>query len=331
MSKTVVLVSMTESEPEARHFRDAIANDAELRDAIELRFAEREQIPEQIADAPIFVCGGISSEALAAANNLRWLAFWSAGLDGKITLEMTNRHLLITNASGVHGPNIAEHVLAFMLMFTREMPFYTRQQIAGKYDRGEYPKRSGAGELSGQTLGIVGLGRIGEALTQRAKAFEMRVVATKRDPNSRYEAAIQPDAIYAAEELPRLLAESDHICNCLPYTPETEHLFNAEAFAQMKPTAYFYNIGRGKTVDEAALVAALQSEKIAGAGLDVFETEPLPADSPLWQMENVIITPHVSGGTPHYFPRFAAIFAANLKRYLNREPLENLYHPQKGY
>ena len=331
MNKTVILVSMAETEPEAKHFADVVENDAELRDRIELRFASREEMPKRIMDAQILVCGGVSAEALAAANNLRWLAFWSAGLDGKITPEMTNRHLLITNASGVHGPNIAEHVLAFMLMFTREMPFYLRQQIARRYDRGEYPKRSHATELSGQTLGIVGLGRIGEALTRRAKAFEMRVVATKRNPTARYEAEIKPDAIYAPEELPRLLAESDHVCNCLPHTPETEHLFNTAAFAQMKLTAYFYNIGRGKTVDETALIAALQTEQIAGAGLDVFETEPLPADSPLWQMENVIITPHVSGGTPHYFSRFAAIFAANLKRYLNREPLQNLYDAQKGY
>ena len=331
MSKTIALVSLAEDDGEAKHFRDAIAGDAELRDQIELRFANREQILARIADAPIFVGGGISSEALAAANNLRWLAFWSAGLDGKITPEMTNRHLLITNASGVHGPNIAEHVLAFMLMFTREMPFHLRQQIQSKWEREGNAQRVMAGELSGQTLGIVGLGRIGEALTQRAKAFEMRVVATKRDPTARYEAAVKPDAIYASEELPRLLAESDHVCICLPLTPETHHLFNAETIALMKPTACLYNIGRGKIVDEAALISALQNGKIAGAGLDVFETEPLPADSPLWQMENVLITPHVSGGTPHYFSRFAAIFAANLKRYLNREPLQNLYDPQKGY
>ena len=331
MSKTVVLVSMAEDDGDSQAFVNAIENDAELRDRIELRFANREQTLERIADAQIAACGGISNEALAAANNLRWLAFWSAGLDGKITPEMTNRNLIVTNASGVHGPNIAEHVMAWMLMFTREMPFYLRHQIAGNYVRGDNAKRAGAGELTGQTLGIVGLGRIGEALTRRAKSFDMRVVATKRNPAARYESAIAPDAIYSPEELPRLLAESDHVCVCLPYTPETEHIINAGTLACMKPTALLYNIGRGKVVDEAALVAALQKGTIAGAGLDVFETEPLPADSLLWTMENVLITPHVSGVTPYYFSRFAAMFAANLKRYLNREPLQNLYDPQKGY
>ncbi len=331
MSKTIVLVSMAEDDGDAQAFVRAIEGDAELRDRTELRFARREETSAKIADAQIVVCGSIAPEALAAANDLRWLAFWSAGLDGKITPEMTNRHLLITNASGVHGPNIAEHVLAWMLMFTREMPFYLRQQIQSQWEREGNAQRIGAGELAGQTLGIVGLGRIGEALTQRAKSFEMRVVATKRDPNARYESAIAPDAVYLPEELPRLLAESDHVCICLPHTPETEHLINAEALAFMRPTAYLYNIGRGKVVDEAALVAALQGGKIAGAGLDVFEAEPLPAESPLWQMENVLITPHVSGVTPRYFSRFAAQFAANLKRYLNREPLQNLYDPLKGY
>lgn len=326
-----MLVSIAGDDGDSQAFVNAIENDAELRDQIELRFANREQTSERITDAHILACGGISSEALAAGHNLRWLAFWSAGLDGKITSEMTNRNLLVTNASGVHGPNIAEHVLAWMLMFTREMPFYLRQQIAGNYGGGDNSGRAGANELTGQTLGIVGLGRIGEALTQRAKSFDMRVVGTKRNPTASYESAIHPDAVYAPEELPRLLAESDHVCVCLPHTPETEHTINAKMLAYMKSTAYFYNIGRGKVVDEAALVAALQNGKIAGAGLDVFETEPLPAESPLWKMENVLITPHVSGATPHYFSRFAAQFAANLKRYQNREPLQNLYDPQKGY
>jgi phosphoglycerate dehydrogenase-like enzyme len=159
----------------------------------------------------------------------------------------------------------------------------------------------------------------------------MRVVAMKRDPQARYAAEIVPDALYPPEALPRLLAESDHVCITLPYTPETHHLFDAARLAQMKPGAYLYNIARGKIIDEEPLIAALQSGTLAGAGLDVFETEPLPADSPLWRMENVLITPHVSGNTPHYFHRVAALFAANLKRYLHGEPLRNLYDAARGY
>lgn len=331
MKRTVVLVLLPPDDHDSTAFRDAFENDPELRDRVELRVAAGDAAREGIADVEVVVCGGIRPELLDAATNLRWISFWSAGLDGKITPQIQARNLLITNASGVHGPNIAEHVLAFMLMFIREMPRHFRAQMAGQWLRNGNTQRVGAQELSGQTLGIVGLGRIGEALTVRAKAFGMRVVATKRDVHARYAAEVVPDALYPQEELPRLLAESDHVCIALPYTPETHHLFNAETLAHMKPTATLYNIARGRIVDENALIAALQNGRIAGAGLDVFEEEPLPYDSPLWKMENVILTPHVAGLTPHYFARVAALFTENLKRYLRGQHLNNLYDPQRGY
>jgi len=331
VSKTVVLVMLPTGDKDARAFHDAIEADAELRDRVELRFGRGDEAKAAIGAAEIVVSGHVSQELLEAAPHLRWIAFWSAGMDGKVTEAMTARNLMLTNASGVHGPNIAEHVMGFMLMFTRELHLHMRNQVAGVWNRNGNSQRLGANELAGQTLGIVGLGRIGEALAVRAKGCEMRVIATKRDPNARYEAAVIPDAIYPPEELPRLLAESDHVCIALPYTPETHHLFNAGLLAQMKPTAYLYNIGRGKIVDESALIEALRAGTIAGAGLDVFETEPLPADSPLWKMENVILTPHTAGVTPHYFSRFAALFADNLHRYLNNQSLQNLYDPERGY
>ena len=332
MSKTVVVLIMLEADDtDAQTFRDAIAADALLRDRVELRFGRGDDAKAAIGEAEIVVSGGVSQEMLEAAPHLRWIAFWSAGMDGKVSEPMRARDLALTNASGVHGPNIAEHVLAFMLMFTRELHLHMRSQVAGVWGRPAAMPRRGANELAGQTLGIVGLGRIGEALTARAKGCEMRVVATKRDPNARYEASVVPDALYPPEELPRLLSESDHVCIALPYTPETHHLFDAALLAHMKPTAYLYNIGRGKIVDESALIEALRANRIAGAGLDVFEAEPLPADSPLWKMENVILTPHVSGSTPYYFPRFAALFADNLRRYLSDRPLQNLYDADRGY
>ncbi|MCW3098998.1 MAG: Phosphoglycerate dehydrogenase and related dehydrogenase [Chthonomonadaceae bacterium] len=331
MSKTVVLVMLPAGDKDEQAFQDAIAADAELKERVELRFGRGDEAKAQIGEAEIVVSGHVSEELLEAAPHLRWIAFWSAGMDGKINETMRARNLALTNASGVHGPNIAEHVLGFMLMFIRELHLHMRSQVAGVWTRNGNSQRLGANELAGQTLGIVGLGRIGEALAARAKACEMRVVATKRDPNARYEASVVPDALYPPEELPRLLAESDHVCIALPYTAETHHLFDAALLAHMKPTAYLYNIGRGKVVDETALIEALRAGTIAGAGLDVFETEPLPADSPLWKMENVILTPHTSGVTPYYFTRFAALFTENLRRYLNDQPLQNLYDPERGY
>lgn len=331
MSKVVVLALLSPEDKDAAPFRAALEGDAWLRERVALRFAQGEAVREAMEEAEVVTCSSLSPELLAAAPKLRWISFWSAGMERKATPEAQARDLLLTSASGVHGPNIAEHVLAFMLMFSRRMHAYLRAQMAGVWGRPNAWSPEGPGELAGQTLGIVGLGRIGEALAARAKACEMRVVATKRDVRSRYDAAIAPDALYPPEELPRLLAESDHVCIAVPYTPETHHLINAERLACMKPTAYLYNIARGKSVDEVALIAALQAGKLAGAGLDVFEAEPLPADSPLWQMENVLITPHVSGATPRYFERIAPQFAANLKRYLNGEPLHNLYDPARGY
>jgi D-2-hydroxyacid dehydrogenase (NADP+) len=334
MSKTVVLTLLAPDSEDARPFAEVVRNDPALRDRVEMRFALPNEAFELARDAEVLNCGNPTPDLLTAAERLRWISFWSAGLDNKVTPQMMARNLLITSANGVHGPNIAEHVLMFMLMFARQMPFYARMQIAGRWERSmPIDRRRGTDvfELKGQTLGIVGLGRIGEALTVRAKAFGMRVLALKRNPQSRYDAEVRPDALYGPDQLPQLLAESDHVCICLPHTPQTYHLFDAAMLAHMKPTAYLYNIARGQIIDEAALVAALQNGSLAGAGLDVFEKEPLAADSLLWQMENVIITPHVSGLTPHYFARTAELFAANLRRYLNGEPLQSLYDPARGY
>jgi phosphoglycerate dehydrogenase-like enzyme len=184
-----------------------------------------------------------------------------------------------------------------MLMFSRGMHHYLRAQMAGEWRR----QIAGfqMGELNGQTLGIIGLGRIGEGLAVRAKACGMRVVALKRNPHSRYDSTIALDALYAPDELSHLLAESDHVCISVPYTPETHHWIDAAALAQMKPTAYLYNIARGKVIDEGALIAALQECRIAGAGLDVFAQEPLPTDSmsPAGRRTTSPVSPNFSAQT----------------------------------
>jgi phosphoglycerate dehydrogenase-like enzyme len=325
-----VVVALAADDPDAHPYRVAILNDPALRDRVDLRFGRGSELDALLADAEVVTCGNLSPEQIAAAKYLRWISFWSAGMDGKVTEQMRERWLLLTNASGVHGANIAEHVMCFMLMFTRRMEVHFRSQMEGRWERGLPATKAGADELTGQTLGIVGLGRIGEALAVRAKAFGMRVVAVKRDPSARHDRA-PIDAIYGLDRIPHLLAESDHVCIALPYTPVTHHLFDADLLARFKPTAYLYNIARGKIVDEAALVDALRNDRLAGAGLDVFETEPLPADSPLWNLPNVLITPHTAGITPHYFQRAAALFAENLKRYLAGQPLHNRYDPSRGY
>ncbi|HEY6334159.1 MAG TPA: D-2-hydroxyacid dehydrogenase [Blastocatellia bacterium] len=330
--RTTVLVLMAPDDKNAAPFRKEIENDTNLSGAVDIRFAAPADAIEVIRDAEVVECINLSADLLAAAPKLRWVSFWSAGLDKRITPEIEAHGLMVTSASGVHGPNIAEQVMAYMLMFTRQMPLFIRAQ-----ENREWAHGTGAGfqELAGKTLGITGLGHIGSTLGARAHAFGMRVVATKRDlSRSRDDWAsgvFVPEALYAAADLPKMLAESDHVCIAVPYTRETHHLFNAAMFAHMKPAAYLYNIARGPIVDEQALVAALRSGRLRGAGLDVFETEPLAQDSPLWSMGNVIITPHVAGFTPYYFERAAKLFAANLERYIQGLPLRNLYVAARGY
>ncbi|CEK13194.1 phosphoglycerate dehydrogenase-like oxidoreductase [Chthonomonas calidirosea] len=329
MSRTLIWIYLEPDDADAQAFWHALEPYSDIQKRIELVFG-RTNVPESVVhEAEVFVCGGVPEDTLKRAERLRWVSFWSAGLDGKVPSWLLKRGVQITNASGVHGPNIAEHVLGMMIYFTRRFDFYLRAQWSRRWER--TPPNRLPGELSGQTLGILGFGRIGEALAVRAHAFGMRVIAVKRDPNRRYDATVQPDRLYGLEGLPEVLSEADHVCVALPYTEQTHHLIDRERLSQMRSSAYLYNIARGKIVDEVALIEALQQGTIAGAGLDVFEEEPLPADSPLWTMENVFLTPHVSGVTPHYFVRFAQLFVANLERYLEGKSLLNRYEPQRGY
>ena len=330
LNKIKALVLLPPDDEDAHYFLDLISLDPELHECVELIFARSEEAFSCIKQVEVVVCGNLSDELIADASVLRWIMFWSAGMDGKARPNLLERNIALTNASGVHGPNIAEHVLAWMLMFNRRMDFHYRMQIEGQWRREPEKNRREASELTGKTLGIVGLGRIGEALAKRAKAFDMRVVATKRDLSSRHEGN-DVDELIPISKLPELLSQSDHICIALPYTPETHHLLNAHMLEHCKNGSFLYNIARGKIIDELALIQALKSGKLAGVGLDVFEQEPLQAESELWTLPNVLITPHTAGLTPLYFKRTAELFAANLKRYLKREPLENLYSVDKGY
>ena len=255
----------------------------------------------------------------------------AAGLDEIITPALLARGIAITNASGVHGPNIAEHVMAMMLMFTRGMPRLLRAQLARRWERDLKSRSDGPGELTGKTLLIVGLGRIGEAIAQRARPFGVRIVALKRDPSNRHDDGVAVDELLGLDALDDVLPRADHVCVTVPLTRETHHLMDARRIARLRAGAYLYNISRGAVIDEPALVDALRAGKLAGAGLDVFEEEPLPATSPLWEMENVILTPHVAGMTPLYYQRTAALFAENLDRFLSGQPLENRFDPARGY
>lgn len=278
------------------------------------------------ADALLGVWG-VTPELLAAAPRLRWIQTSGAGVDRFLIPELLVRDLLLTNLSGVHAPNIAEHLLALMLAFARGLRPLLRDQEAGIWhEYGEGPPPTF--ELEGQTLLVVGMGDIGEALARRARGLDMRVHATRRNP------ALAPpyvERLAPPSGLDELLPEADHVAICLPLTPETRGLFDARRFALAKRGAYIYNVGRGDLIDQDALVVALRSGHLGGAGLDVTSPEPLPPDSPLWSLPNVLITAHTSGRSPRYWDRGIEIVAENVRRFVAGEPLRNLVDQRLGY
>jgi phosphoglycerate dehydrogenase-like enzyme len=325
-----VLVDLPPDSPDVAYFRAALAR---FEGRVEVTFAVDggDHFARALPDADVVVAPALSDDQVARAGRLRWLSSVAAGLDDIATPALLARGVAVTSASGVHGPNIAEHVLAMMLMFTRGMPRLYRAQLARRWQRDAKSRSDGPGELTGKTLLVVGLGRIGEAIAARARPFGMRLVALKRDPAARHDAGIVVDELLPLDALDDALGRADHLCLTVPLTRETHRLMDARRLARLPAGAYLYNISRGAVLDEAALVEALRARRLAGAGLDVFEEEPLPASSPLWELDNVILTPHVSGTTPLYYARTAALFADNLDRFLAGHPLANRFDPARGY
>ncbi len=266
------------------------------------------------------------------APTLRWLQYPGAGVDSlKATgLLEAGSGVIVTTASGIHGTNISEYVFGSMLMFNRAWPEMVRLQ-----DRHIWPRNANwfnlrSRELAGQTLGIVGLGSIGRRVAQLGRAFGMTVLGTRHSATSG-EKDPDVDKVYTLDQLHDLLSRSDYVVLAMPLTPKTAKMIGEPELRAMRPNAYLVNIARGGVVDEPALIRALRERWIAGAGLDVATEEPLPADSPLFSMPNVILTPHISGATDNYDQRLTALFAENLRRYRAKRELLNPYDPKRGY
>ncbi len=258
------------------------------------------------------------------APNLRWIQLTSAGADRLLNSGFIQQGVTVTTVSGLHATPIGEFVISSILMIAKKAPQYMRAQARHEWSR--FMPR----ELFGATVGIVGLGNIGAEVGRLAKSFGCRVIATKRSTTESHR-ALYADEIRPASELHSVLAESDYVVLSMPLTPDTRGLIGEAELKAMKPTAALINIARGPVVDEGALIRALNDGTIAAAALDVFDQEPLPADSPLWDMENVIISPHISGGTEIYNQRAVEIFCENLRHHLADEPLRNIVDPGRGY
>jgi phosphoglycerate dehydrogenase-like enzyme len=257
-------------------------------------------------------------------SNLEWVQCWSAGVNSLPLSEMEARNIKLTSANGVHSFPISETIFALMLGLTRNIHKYVRNQSSKTWHHANLKH-----EIHNKTIGIIGVGAIGKETAKLAKAFGMKVLGVRY--SGRDEEFV--DEMYRQEQLNAVLPQCDYVVVTLPLTKDTKDMFGSEQFALMKSTAFFINIGRGETVREKELITALKEQQIAGAGLDVFGTEPLPGDSPLWNLENVIITPHTSGATENYDERVIQdIFIPNLKRHLKGEtPSINLVDYTKGY
>jgi phosphoglycerate dehydrogenase-like enzyme len=284
--------------------------------------------PREIAaaDATIGVC---SAQVLAQAKQLQWIQWPAAGVERCVQQPlMRERHLLLTNLQRTMGPSMAEHVLGMMLMLSRHLDYFLKEQQQAHWGNDDTPQTPHLADLEGKTVLVVGLGGIGTEVARRAHAFGMRVIATRASGRT------GPDYVsYVGlpDELLKLAKEADFVVNCAPLTPQTTGIFNREFFASLKPGAYFISVGRGRSTVTADLVAALNSGKLAGAGLDVFDPEPLPSDSPLWHVPNLIITPHVSADTPLAEEQRTAVLRENLRRYVAGEPMLSVVDVERGY
>lgn len=265
-------------------------------------------------------------DLLGAAPGLQWIQTASAGVERHLSPRLRASRVVLTNASGVHAVNIAEHVLALLLGFARQLPHLAAAQQRREWDRSALDQRF---EAEGQTLVVVGLGAIGGSIARKAAALGLRVVGVRRDAGG--EAPPGVERVVALDSLDDALARADHVVIALPLTPVTKGLFDAARIARLKQGAHLYNIARGAIVDTAALLDALQSGHLAGAGLDVTDPEPLPPTSPLWRLPQVVITAHTSGVTPQASRRLVDIVIDNLLRARDGRPLRNVVDRTLGY
>jgi D-2-hydroxyacid dehydrogenase (NADP+) len=272
---------------------------------------EESEVGDFIEKADILLCLRISDALLSRAGNLRWIQSMITGtnfIDEQPSFR-ARREIILTSSRGIHGPQMSELAIMLMIAMNRKFPQIVRNQDRRVWER--WPTTL----LANKKVGILGVGVIGESLARKCKAFDMTVWgvgSVKRTVEA-------VDEFHTLEALPYVASEVDYFVCIAPSRPDNRKMVNAEVFSRMKPSAFFVSLGRGEVIDEDALIEVLHQRKIAGAALDVFWQEPLPADSPLWGMDNVIITPHIGGMTDIYVQQAVEIFKENLRRYLQGE------------
>ena len=293
----------------ADRFREAVR---EREPSLDLTVARtRSETADAIRSAEILLSSYVEPSLLESADRLRWIQALSAGVDSLPVDALREREIRLTNAAGAHAQPIAEQVLGYMLAFERRLDRAFEMRRRGVWER------FSGGELAGKTLGIVGLGSIGQRTAELAAAVGMDVVGTKRDPDVDLPAV---DRVYPSDDLEPVLVEADYLLLSCPLTEQTRGLVDRERLGVLPDDAVVINVARGPIVDEEALIEALQQRAIRGAALDVFASEPLPADSPLWDLSTVVVTPHNAGSSPAVRDRIADIFVDNYEAFVADEP-----------
>ncbi len=288
-----------------------------------------ETIDREMAEAEVFISWGMKPEQFGRAKKLRWIHSPAAGVTQLLFPAVVESGVIVTNSTTVHSAPVAEQTIALLFAVARRLRNAADDQARGHWGQIESwnPERIPT-ELNGKMLGLLGLGAIGRQVASRAKALGMTVEAVKRDPSRGAEHA---NRVYSPQQLHTLLERADYLVLAIPGNPETRHIIGAAELERMKPSVAIVNVARGALIDTDALVRVLEAGKIAGAGLDVTDPEPLPAGHPLWRLPNVIITPHLAGATDRYWQRQADMVSANLARYLAGEPLLNPVDKRRGY
>ena len=287
-------------------------------------------VEDHLQDAEIVIAWSLRPEQFKAARKLRWIHSPAAAVHQLIFPELVNSDVILTNSSQVHGPVVAEHVIALLFALAKRLPDAVRFQQ--KRTWGQEPMWRGRPrprELAGATVGLVGIGSIGREVAKRASALGMRVIASREHPEKGSPENVEQ--IFPTSQIDALLCQSDYVILAAPLTSATRSLMNAARFEKMKADACLINVSRGPLLDQAALAKALREKKIGGAALDVFDQEPLPSDSPLWDLENLLITPHTAAMTEKLWERHYKLISENLRRYLAHHPLQAMVDKQKGY
>jgi phosphoglycerate dehydrogenase-like enzyme len=295
-----------------------------------VHFVSYDGIEAHLRDAEIIVTWSLRPEQFTLAKQLRWIHSPAAAVHQLMFPALVQSDVILTNAREVHGPVVAEHVIALIFALAKQIPQAVRLQQ--KHTWGQEIMWRGSPrpcEVAGATVGLVGVGSIGREVAKLASGLGMRVIATRENPQKG-----RPDGVeqvYPSTEINTLLEHSDYVVLAAPTTPATTGLINAVRLAHMKPDAFLINVGRGPLVGESALADALRQHKIGGAALDVFDQEPLPPNSPLWDLENLLLTPHTAGLTDKLWERHYTLISENLRRYLAHQPLLAVVDKTRGY